>query len=69
VIAFFSSLAAVWPVISKLLDLATTTDTEKLAHVNKALLEYMEDISIGLKKAKETKGDTSELEKILNRRR
>lgn len=66
---WLSALGALLPILGKLLDLFIKTDTEKVAAVQKALLEYVEDINAGLKQAKETKGDTSYLERTLNRRR
>jgi hypothetical protein len=62
-----SLLSTLLPIIGKIIDLLTKTPDEKIADVSKALLRYVEDIGAGLKKAKETKGDTSELERVLNR--
>jgi hypothetical protein len=63
-----SLLSTLLPIIGKIIDLLTKTPDEKIADVSKALLRYVEDIGAGVKKAKETKGDTSELERVLNRR-
>jgi hypothetical protein len=61
-------ISALIPIIGKLLDVLTKTPDEKIGDVKTALLKYLEDIGAGLKKAKETGGDTSELEKVLNKR-
>ena len=67
--SILSVLSALIPVLGKILDLMTKTPEEKLGDIKDALLNYVEEISAGLKKAKETKGDTSDLEKALNRHR
>lgn len=62
-------ISALLPILSKLIDIFQKTPEEKIGDVKGALLSYLEDIGAGLKKAKETNGDTSELERLLNRRR
>jgi hypothetical protein len=66
--SWVSLLTTIIPIIGKIIDLLVKTPDEKIADVSKALLRYVEDIGAGVKKAKETKGDTSELERVLNRR-
>lgn len=65
---WLNALVAGFPLFSKLLDLFTKTPEEKQEAVLKALLNYVEDINTGVKKSVDT-GDTSDLEKALNRHR
>jgi len=66
---FLSALAPAFQVLLKVLDLFEKTPAEKREEQLTALLKYIEDVKNASSKAKDTKGDTSELEKVLNRRR
>jgi hypothetical protein len=61
-------ISALLPIIGKLIDLFTKTPEEKIIDVKDSLLRYLSDVDAALKIVKETKGDTSELERVLSRR-
>lgn len=67
--SILSILSALLPIIGKLLDVLTKTPEERIIDIKDALLIYLEEINAGVKKAKDTKGDTSDLEKALNKHR
>lgn len=62
-------LSAALPIIGKLLDILTKTPEEKLLDISKALVAYLDDLSAGVKHAKENPGDTSKIDDAINRRR
>lgn len=61
-------ISTLLPIIGKLIDLFTKTPEEKIIDVKDSLLRYLADVDAALKIVKETKGNTDELERILNRR-
>jgi hypothetical protein len=63
-----SIISAALPILSKLLDLLTKTPEEKLGAIKDDIIKRIQDLSDGVDHAVRTKGDTSELERILNRK-
>lgn len=60
-------ISALLPIIGKLIDVFSKTPEEKLLDVKESLLKYVEDVGAGLKHMKQHDGDTSVLEKVLNK--
>lgn len=68
-IAIISAIAAIIPLVLKLIDLFKGTPEDAAAKIKSSLLEYISKLQEAVKKAEETNGDTSSLEDLLNRRR
>lgn len=66
---WLAALSAALPVIGKVIDVFQKTPDEKLHDVKNDIIKHMEDVSAALAHMEKNKGDTSELEKIFNRRR
>jgi len=68
-LGFLNLLTLIAPLLLELLRIFTRTDTsaEVKQKAAAAILEQIREINAALTKAKETDGDTSDLEKIINR--
>jgi len=68
---FLSLLSLIAPLLLELLKIFTRTDTsvEIKQKAAQEILDQIKEINAALAKAKDTDGDTSDLEKIINRRK
>lgn len=67
--SWLAALGALLPIIDKLLSIFMRTPEQKLVDIKKALLDFLTDLSEGIKHEKENPGDTSGIEHAINKRR
>lgn len=63
-----AALLALLQLAPKLLDLFIKTPEQKITDVNKAILQYVEDMGAAVKLVNDDPGNTKSLEDVINRR-
>jgi hypothetical protein len=65
-LAWLQALVGIWPLVSKLIDLFKTTPEDQKAALLAQIQANLAAIHDAVKKAKDTGGDTSDIEKIIH---
>lgn len=64
--AILTAITSLVPLIMKLLGLVVKTPEEKREAVLKKIIDLTQDLGVAVDHANKTKGDTSEIERLLN---